>query len=198
MTQVPDAHSYATLLGFYLGDGCINRTARSYQLRVVLDGIYPAVIDECATAVMLAVLPRAVHVRDAARSRAKIVEASSKRLVELFPQHGPGRKHTRPIVLAAWQRDIVDAHPEPFLRGLLHSDGCRTVNRFATTLPSGRIAEYAYPRYFFSNLSADIRGLFCTYCERLDIRWTRSNHRNISVSHRESVARLDAIVGPKR
>ncbi len=46
------------------------------------------------------------------------------------------------------------------------------------------MAEYEYPRYFFSNLSADIRGLFCEYCERLGIRWTQSNHRNISVSDR--------------
>ena len=46
------------------------------------------------------------------------------------------------------------------------------------------MAEYAYPRWFFSNRSDDIRGLFCEYCERLGIRWTQSNPRNISVSHR--------------
>jgi len=66
-----------------------------------------------------------------------------------------------------------------------------------TTLPSGRVAEYAYPRYFFSNLSADIRALFCDACERLGIRWTLSNPRNVSVSHRRSVAALDEFVGPK-
>ncbi len=48
-------------------------------------------------------------------------------------------------------------------RGLIESDGCRTVNRFKTKLPSGRIAEYAYPRYFFSDTSADIRGLLDTF-----------------------------------
>jgi hypothetical protein len=101
-------------------------------------------------------------------------------------------------MLADWQRAIVDAHPEQFLRGLIHSDGCRTVNRFKTKLPSGRVAEYEYPRYFFSNLSADIRALFCEYCDRLGVRWTQSNHRNISVSHRRSVAILDRFVGPKR
>ena len=91
----------------------------------------------------------------------------------------------------------MDEAPEAFLRGLIHSDGCRTVNRFKTTLPSGRVAEYEYVRYFFSNLSRDIRGLFCEYCEKLGIRWTQSNHRNISVSHRHSVAKLEAFVGPK-
>jgi len=59
------------------------------------------------------------------------------------------------------------------------------------------VAEYAYPRWFFSNRSADIRGLFCEYCERLGIRWTQSNPRNISVSHRTSVALLDSFVPGK-
>jgi hypothetical protein len=30
------------------------------------------------------------------------------------------------------------------------------------------------------------------------VRWTRSNHRTISVSHKRSVARLDSFVGEKR
>jgi hypothetical protein len=80
---------------------------------------------------------------------------------------------------------------------LLHSDGCRTINRFKTKLPSGRIAEYAYPRWFFSNASADIRGLFSEYCDRLAIRWTQPNARHISISHRDSVALLDSFVPPK-
>ena len=100
-------------------------------------------------------------------------------------------------MLEPWQQAIVDVHPWRFLRGLLHSDGCRTVNRFKTKLPSGRIAEYEYPRCFFSNMSADIRGLFCATCEQLGVRWTQSNHRNISISHRRSVALLDEHVGPK-
>jgi hypothetical protein len=71
------------------------------------------------------------------------------------------------------------------------------VNRFTTRLPSGRIAEYAYPRWFFSKRSADIRALFCEYCEALGILWTQSNARNISVSHRRSVALLDSFVPAK-
>ena len=59
------------------------------------------------------------------------------------------------------------------------------------------MAEYAYPRWFFSNRSDDIRGLLCEYCDRLGIRWTQSNPRNISVSHRGSVALLDAFVPAK-
>ena len=100
-------------------------------------------------------------------------------------------------MLEPWQERIVEAHPWQFLRGLLHSDGCRTINRFKTKLPSGRVAEYEYPRWFFSNLSADIRFLFVLTCEQLGLRWTQSNHRNVSISHRSSVALLEAHVGPK-
>ncbi len=64
-------------------------------------------------------------------------------------------------------------------------------------MPSGRVAEYAYPRWFFSNRSADIRALFCAYCDALGIRWTQSSLRNISVAHRRSVALLDSFVPAK-
>ena len=193
----PDNYGYSWFLGFYLGDGCVSPVPRTFQLRVTLDNRYPEIIEDCCTAVQMVVPHARVRVRHHRRDNAVTVESASTLWPQMLPQHGPGRKHNRPIVLAPWQREIVDAHPEPFLRGLIHSDGCRTINRFKTKLPSGRVAEYAYPRYFFSNLSADIRGLFCEYCERLGIRWTQSNPRNISVAHRDSVAKLDAFVGPK-
>jgi hypothetical protein len=116
---------------------------------------------------------------------------------EAFPPHGRGRKHNRKIELVDWQREITTAHPRELLRGLIHSDGCRTMNRFKTKLPSGRVAAYEYSRYFFSNLSEDIRGIFCEHCELLGIRWTQSNPRNISISHRKSVALMDEFIGPK-
>ena len=96
-----------------------------------------------------------------------------------------------------WQVELTHANPEPLIRGLIHSDGCRTTNRFTTALPSGRRATYEYPRYFFSNLSADIRAIFCEHCDLLGIRWTLSNPRNVSISRRDSVALLDMFVGPK-
>ncbi len=90
----------------------------------------------------------------------------------------------------------MDAYPHDFLRGLIHSDGCRVLNRFMVDLPSDR-REYAYSRYFFTNTSPDIRGLFCAYCEHLGVRWTRSNPRTISVADRRSVALLDSFIGDK-
>lgn len=193
----PDPWSYSYLLGMYLGDGCVSATHRTFQLVIACDAAYPAIIEDCWTAMTLTLLPRRVGCNPHRASRSVRVVASSPRWPEAFPQHRPGRKHDRKIELVPWQREIVDRFPREFLRGLLHSDGCRTINRFTTKLPSGRVAEYAYPRWFFSNRSADIRGLFCEDCERLGIRWTQSNPRNISVSHRRSVALLDSFVPAK-
>ena len=193
----PDPHSYAVLLGWYLGDGCVSTTGKSYQLVIVCDLAYPRLIDDCCAAIQSTAPECRVHVHPHPVHRCARIESGWKRWPEVFPQCGPGRKHERRIVLADWQREVVDAEPWAFLRGLLHSDGCRTVNRFKTRLPSGRLAEYAYPRWFFSNLSEDIRALFREYCERVGVRWTRSNHRNISISHRASVALIDEHVGEK-
>ena len=65
---------------------------------------------------------------------------------------------------------IVDEHPWLFLRGLLHSDGCRSINRVKTTLPSGRYAEYEYGRWYFVNASEDILGIFGDACDRVGVR----------------------------
>jgi hypothetical protein len=193
-----DAYSYAYLLGIYLGDGHLVGNGRSWQLVVSLDAAYEEIVEECHAAMLLTMPWRIPRLRTHATERCVRVASMAKAWPELFPQHGPGRKHERPIVLAPWQRDIVQRETWQFVRGLIHSDGCRSVNRFKAKLPSGRVAEYAYPRYFFSNLSADIRGLFCAACDRLRVRWTQPNPRNISISHRASVALLDEFVGPKR
>jgi hypothetical protein len=187
---------YAYILGMYLGDGCVSWTGRAAQLVITLDSAYPGLIVECADA-LGRIAPHKVAIRKHSTANCVRVEAGWKLWPVLFPQHGRGRKHTRPIVLTSWQWELVRHHREQFIRGLIHSDGCRTINRFKTKLPSGRVAEYEYVRYFFSNLSADIRQLFVQVCDELGIRTTQSNHRNISVSHRDSVAILERIVGPK-
>jgi hypothetical protein len=192
----PAAYSYS--LGAYLGDGCITVSSRrSPWLAISLDSKYPGIVAEVVAA-FSATLPDAPVSRFLRKGGSvTIVRLSHPVLPFAFPQHGPGRKHTREIVLTEWQREVTHTHPKQLLRGLIHSDGCRTINRFKTRLPSGRVAEYEYPRYFFSNLSADIRRIFCEHCELLGIRWTQSNPRNISVSHRRSVALLDEFIGPK-
>jgi hypothetical protein len=193
-----DEAAYSYLLGIYLGDGCLS-VARggSATLIITLDSRQQEIIAECSRLIPR-VLPVNVRHRRRPPANVAIISATSRLWPLVFPQHGPGRKHKRKIKLEPWQTAICNRHPRELLRGLIHSDGSRCINRFSTVLPSGRVGHYAYVRYFFTNLSADIRGIFCTYCEQLGIRWTQSNARNISVSHRQSVALLDSFVGPKR
>jgi Homeodomain-like domain len=185
---------YVYLLGMYLGDGYIVATRdRGYRLIVAADERYPNIIAECVEAIRTVVPGARPYVQSRKNSGCIWVIKSSKQWPCLFPQHGPGRKHERPIVLTAWQHGLVKRHPELFLRGLIHSDGCRSLNR----IWHGRTL-YAYPRYTFSNASADIRQLFCDACDLLGIEWRVMNARNISIARRASVARLDEFVGPKR
>jgi hypothetical protein len=196
--RVPVAATYCYLLGCYLGDGHLtSRSPNGWGLHVACDQRYGAIIEEilCAMAVTF---PGGRPTRRASSSGASdVLSLSHPAIGRAFPQHGPGRKHLRPIVLIDWQLELTHAHPGALIRGLIHSDGCRVENRFRTKLPSGRVAEYNYSRYFFSNLSAEIRGIFVEHCRLLGVRVTQSNHRNLSVAHRDSVAILEAVVGPK-
>jgi hypothetical protein len=118
----------------------------------------------------------------------------------MFPQHGPGKKHERIIALAPWQQAIVDAHPWDFIRGLVHSDGCRLMN-WTTRVVGGERKRYEYPRYFFTNVSDDLRRLYTDTLDKLGVQWTQctrnGNAFNISVARKASVALMDTHVGPK-
>lgn len=195
----PDERTYAYVLGLYLGDGCLTvHTRHSASLVITLDLHYVAVVAEAMRAMQVTWPGRHVGLRTVKDTWATVLQIQHPALPEAFPQHGPGKKHQRRIELTGWQRELTHAHPRAFIRGLIHSDGSRCINRFKTKLPSGRVAEYEYPRYFFTNYSGDIRRIFCEHCDLLGLRWTQSSFKNISVSHRKSVALLDQFVGPKR
>jgi hypothetical protein len=127
-----DDANYAYLLGWYLGDGCLCDVGRAFQLVITADLAYLNIVEECRWALVTAVPGRVARLRPHALYEYVRIESGWTRWPEVFPQHGPGRKHERPIVLAAWQQAIVE-----------------------------------------------------------------SNARNISISHRRSVALLDEHVGPK-
>jgi hypothetical protein len=190
--------AYPYLLGQYLGDGHISATSgRSAVLAITVCDSYPSIAGE-VTRALHAVFPGA-NLRRVQRPHGacSVLAMSHPAVLSAFPQHGPGKKHHRRIELVEWQRVLTHRYPEAFIRGLIHSDGSRCINQVNTALPSGRHAHYEYVRYFFTNYSEDIRRIFCEHCELLDIRWTQSNPRNISISHRDSTAILDRIVGPK-
>ncbi|MCX5201894.1 transcriptional regulator [Streptomyces sp. NBC_00237] len=195
-----DLAAYSYLLGLYLGDGHISAHTRGsgYYLRITCADAWPGLIEECRAAIL------AVHNECTAylvqRQGCVNVTSSSQSWPVLFPQHGPGRKHERHIVLEKWQQDIVDTHPWEFIRGLVHSDGCRNMN-WTTRLVGGERKRYEYPRYWFTNVSDDIRKLYTDTLDTLGVEWkdcTRHGQPyNISVARRASVALMDAHVGPK-
>jgi hypothetical protein len=181
-----DSREYAYLLAMYLGDGMLSPAPRGvFKLRIFLDQRYIGIIAECVLSVVV------VHGRDSIGfiEREGCVELYSywKHWSCLFPQHGPARKHERQIHLANWQREIVSAHPDRFLRGLVHSDGWRGVNQVNGT---------DYPRYQFKNESSHILGLFTWACDLSGVGWRRSGN-TISVARFDDVLKLDLVVGPK-
>ena len=121
-----DERAYALLLGVSLGDGHIVRTQRgSYLLALFQDARYPRSVEEWTRTVREVKGGGVHHRRTVGAVR---VESQWQHWPCLFPQHGAGRKHLRPIALEQWQREIVQREPEVFLRGLFHSDGCRITN----------------------------------------------------------------------
>jgi hypothetical protein len=181
------ADTYSYLLGLYLGDGCISRHIRTWRLRIILDTKYPGIIARCREAIDI--LMPAQHAAVLRRSDGCTeVSLCSNHWPCLFPQHGPGRKHHRPIRLEHWQEVLVKEATEEFVRGLIDSDGCRVVanDRGVRSV-----------RYHFSNRSDDIRGLFCAALDDLGIPWTRSSKYHVAIYRKAATARLDEFVGPK-
>ncbi|MET7273309.1 helix-turn-helix domain-containing protein [Streptomyces flaveolus] len=193
-----DEVAYAYLLGLYLGDGHIVSKPRQHHLSIFCNAEQTGLIGAAEEA-LRRVMPLASV---ASRHRTGCVEVTSYTVhwVCMFPQHGPGKKHERRIVLGSWQQAIVDAYPWEFVRGLIHSDGCRVTN-WTTRLVGGERKRYEYPRYFFTNVSADIRRLCTETLDKLGVEWTHCTRHgspyNISVARRASVALMDAHVGPK-
>ncbi|MBB6626300.1 transcriptional regulator [Nocardioides sp. KIGAM211] len=187
--------AYSELLGWYLGDGYLSRGRREvFNLHVYNDARY--------TQVNLHILALMRQVKPGSRPHTRLLKGcvvstvSWKHWPCLFPQHGPGRKHERPIVLEDWQRAIVVEHPGDFLRGLFHSDGCRVAN-WASRVVDGERRRHDYPRWQFTNTSEDILGLCGWALDLVEVAWRRSNAKTVSVSRRAAVAALDDLIGLK-
>jgi hypothetical protein len=163
--------AYAYLLGQYLGDGRLVTRARVPVLRIYTCTDYPQILLENQQAIVV--------VRKAQPCA--------------IPQHGPGRKHERPMALVPWQHEIVRTHPWPLIRGLIHSDGRRAINRIM-----GVGKSYRYPRYFLSNKSRDILSIMGDALDQVGVAWRYNRPDSISIARREAVAAMDAHVGPKR
>lgn len=186
---------YAYLLGLYLGDGMLTRVHRGvWRLRISLDARYLGIIGSCKAAI------EEVAVRTPGqflRIGCYEIYSNWKHWICVFPQHGPGPKHQRRIKLEEWQQRLVERHPAELLTGLIHSDGCRAINRVRRPL-KGRVGVYEYPRYFFSNRSADIIEIFRSACSLIGVETRLNNWFSVSVATRSSVEILESFIGPKR
>lgn len=182
------AGDYAELLGLYLGDGCISRMGRVERLRVCLDAKYPGVVEQTYDLLNACFVDCRIGTVAADGGATAVLSVYSGHLSCLFPQHGPGKKHHRPIFLEDWQEQLVMDAPWSFIRGLIRSDGCVYINR------TGR---YRYLSYTFCNVSPDIKELFRSACDVVGVRH-RASGKNVYVTRRPSVALMAAFVGTKR
>ncbi|MFE9601890.1 helix-turn-helix domain-containing protein [Streptomyces hokutonensis] len=193
-----DESAYAYLLGLYLGDGHIISKRKQHHLSISCNAPQIGLVAAAEDA-MRKVMPLP-SVSQRHRSGCTEVKSYTRHWTCLFPQHAPGKKHERRIALEPWQQEIVDTHPWEFIRGLIHSDGCRITN-WTTRMVAGERKRYEYPRYFFTNKSDDIRKLFTDTLDKVGVGWTTlargSDPFNISVARKASVALMDTHVGPK-
>jgi hypothetical protein len=181
------ASDYAELLGLYLGDGHITAMPRTERLRLSMDAKYAVIVGETDALLRRCFPSNRISCARRDGGSTAVLSVYNRHLSCLFPQHGPGKKHDRRIVLEPWQVDCVTAAPWAFLRGCIRSDGCAFVNR------TGR---YEYLAYAFTNVSAEIRDLFVAACLLVDLD-VRPGKRTVRVNTRRSVARLLEHVGVK-
>ena len=193
--------SYAYILGQYLGDGCIDLGPRNvWRMRIASDCKYPNIIQEVKDKIKT-ILPNNKPLSNVVKYNGNPscdhITVYSKKLLDMFPQHGDGKKHDRKIILTDWQKSIIDVYAKAFLRGLIHSDG----SRFFVT----RDQKY---RYQFTNCSEDIIEIYKQYMDKLQIKhytckkpitgkMTRHSY-NVFTSNAESVAILDSFIGAKK
>ncbi|HLX51217.1 MAG TPA: helix-turn-helix domain-containing protein [Streptosporangiaceae bacterium] len=191
-----DEPAYSYLLGLYLGDGHIVKTPRTHLLSLACADCWPGLLQEAVQAAKRVMPSSSVSLRSRPGIACTYVQSFSKHWPCLFPQHGSGKKHERKIELEPWQQSIVDGRAGDFARGLFHSDGYRGSNRVCRHRPNGD-RWYEYPRYLFTNHSADILRLCGEALDMLHVEWCFSKPTVISVARRDAVARLDEFVGPK-
>jgi hypothetical protein len=163
-----------------LGDGYLALALRVPVLRISCDDAYPMIMDECEAAMRAVLVPTVHRVRAVGCT---VLQSMSAHWPCLLPQ---------PIALEPWQQELIDRHAGALLRGLFHSDGCRTANRIHKVGKS-----YVYPRYFFSNRSEAVLDICRSALDRLGVEWRMARPDSLSVARRGAVARLDRWVGPK-
>lgn len=192
--------AYAYILGQYLGDGCIDLGPRNvYRMRIASDCKYPNIIKEIKDK-MQTILPSNKPLSNVVMNNGNPscdhVTIYSKKLKDMFPQHALGKKHDREIKLTDWQQSIVNSYSREFIRGLIHSDGCR----FFVT----KANQYWYQ---FTNVSLDILYIYKETLDKLNVSHRTTKRKitgkmkhhsyNVITTRKNDVQILDSFIGPK-
>lgn len=199
-------YQYSYLLGLYLGDGYINKQGKyTYKLRITQTKKYIKLIEEHKQA-LKDVIGCKVGIYQT-KVGCVDVFGHSKEIPILFPQCGPGYKHSRKIELEQWQYNIVKTYPKQFIKGLIQTDGCRYIQTIKT-----KNGVRQYTKYNFTNTSQDIICLFCWACDEIGLYYTTHSRNSIrpkentasgaikttvTFNKRKDVELLDTFVGPK-
>ena len=185
--------AYSYILGEYLGDGHITRTAngRTVKIRIFNDRKYPLINKEIEK--NLSILLPLNKVSIYYIGNCSIIYVHSNILPLLFPRSlEPGVKYKRKIFLEEWQLKIVNEYPKEFFKGLIQSDGSRY-------LISKKYNHYAYN---FSNKSQDIVDYLLLVSRKLNLKPTQTVSKTgvirIYFYKREDVAFIDTFIGPKK
>jgi hypothetical protein len=173
--------------------GSISATDPSPRIRVACTGcglvsapVIRACLDGCVSAIR-EVAP-ANGVGQVSHGTWVEVYCYSKSWPCLFPQHGPGKKHQRRIVLTDWQTTPADRWPEQLARGLIHS-GRVPLSEQRRELVMAALQLHAGVRQHPVDL---VRRVQPARVHRTKARTT------IYVSRKADVAVLDGFIGRKR
>ena len=178
-------NEYSYLLGLYLGDGYINKTPRTYRLRIFNDIKYDKLNKHIIKTIKKILPNNSVNVIN--HDTYYTIYVYSNKIKYLFPQLGDGLKHKRKIILSNWQKEIIKY--KYLLMGLYHSDG---------TYYNRIVNNKNYPAYGFRNESMDIHNIFQKCCDKLKINYTFATKvKNTNIYKRIDVNNLNKLIGTK-
>lgn len=179
--------AYSFILAVYLCDGHISRykTFRAPCLRLFNDSKYPFNAEEWKRNLQMILPENSVNLYRKKNGNCNIVLVYSRKLTDLFPQYGDGRKHSRKLDLIEWQKEIIENHPQEFIRGCIQSDGC---------IYSQTIGKYTYKRYAFSNMSEDIIDFFLLALSFVGIKkekWQNKTNKKFVI---QNFSKTDSVI----
>lgn len=184
--------SYAYILGIYLGDGYINKTLRTWKLRIFQDKKYINVVKEIEENLKI-IFPYNRTNKISHGKNCYEIYIYNNNIIELFPQHDKGKKYKRKIKLETWQEEIINEFPFLFIKGLIHSDGCSYISKSN---------KKEYLNYGFCNKSFDIINLLINSLNKVNISYNLYFNKNkeiyrLSIVKRKSVNFLYKKIGIK-